>query len=86
MSQERWKKIEEIFNKALILPVEQRTSFIARKSAGDIELCNEINELVSEAESDEKLLDDSIFTFCRQLIRTELKLGSAVFDENTYPF
>ncbi len=86
MNQERWQKMGETFNKNLILPVEQRTLPIDRRWAGDIELGDEINELVSEAESAGKLSSDLIFTLCRRLIKTALKLDSVILDENNRPF
>ncbi|MDQ3322887.1 MAG: hypothetical protein M3525_10740 [Acidobacteriota bacterium] len=81
MKAEHWQKIEEIFNEALILPIEQRTLFIAQKSAGDIELNDEINALVSEIERDDKFLNDSVFTLCARLAKSEPEiLRAAVFN------
>ena len=84
MLAERWQKIEQILNEALVLPENQRTSFIAQESAGDLKLCNEVLSLVAEIESDENFLDDSVFTLGTQLIKQELKtvLTQSDFDSH----
>jgi hypothetical protein len=84
MQAKRWQKIEQIFNEALVLPENQRTSFIAEESAGDIELSNEVLSLVAEIERDEDFLDDSVFTVGTELIKQELKtvLTQSGFDSH----
>jgi hypothetical protein len=81
MKLERWQKIEEIFNEALILPIDQRTSFITQKSAGDVELDNEINALILEAETESDFLIDSVFAMCNKLIKSELKICDLMFEK-----
>ncbi len=81
MQAKRWQKIEQIFNEALVLPENQRTSFIAEESDGDVELSNEILSLVAEFEIDEKFLSDPIFTLGTELIKQELK---TVFSQSDF--
>ncbi len=73
MQAERWQKIEQIFNEALVLPENQRTSFIVKKSAGDVELSNQVLSLVAKDEMDENFLGDSVLTLGTRLIKQELK-------------
>ncbi len=84
MQAKRWQKIEQIFNEALVLPENQRTSFIAEESAGDIELSNEVLSLVAEIERDEDFLDDSVFTVGTELIKQELKTVLTQSDFGSY--
>ncbi len=84
MQATRWQKLEQIFNEALVLPIDQRKSFIVQKSAGDPKLSNEILSLVEEIEKDDNFLDDSVFGLGTQLIKKELNtvLTQSDFDSH----
>jgi hypothetical protein len=84
MQATRWQKVEQIFNEALVLPENQRTSFIVQKSDGDVELSNEVLSLIAEIERDEKFLDDSVFTLGTELVKQELKTVLTQSDFGSY--
>jgi hypothetical protein len=84
MQATRWQKVEQIFNEALVLPENQRTSFIVQKSDDDVELSNEVLSLIAEIERDEKFLDDSVFTLGTELVKQELKTVLTQSDFGSY--
>ncbi len=84
MQATRWQKVEQIFNEALVLPENQRTSFIVQKSDGDVELSNEVLSLIAEFEVDEKFLSDPIFNLGTQLINRESHLLLTQSDFGSY--
>jgi serine/threonine protein kinase len=51
MTPERWKRIDELCHAALERPEQQRAAFIAQECAGDDELREEVEELVSRGGS-----------------------------------
>jgi len=84
MQATRWQKVEQIFNEALVLPENQKTSFIVQKSDGDVELSNEVLSLIAEIERDENFLDDSVFTLGTELVKQELKTVLTQSDFGSY--
>jgi hypothetical protein len=50
MDQQRWKRIKDIFNAALEVPLSERNEFIRTASDGDLELESEILRLLQADE------------------------------------
>lgn len=60
MDKEQWKKISRIFDIALTLPQNQRTTYIEHLCENDPKLQNEINELLEAMEDSDQLLEDHL--------------------------
>jgi serine/threonine protein kinase len=60
MTPELWHRLKPLFNAALELPVEERTSFMDEACAGDIELHRHLVQLVESAQEDTGALDAPI--------------------------
>jgi eukaryotic-like serine/threonine-protein kinase len=72
MTPERWKKIEEIFSQAIELPKPERTAFLQKTCADDLELLNELQSLL-EQDHTGTLLGTVISHAAGSLSETELK-------------
>lgn len=69
MQDNRWHKIEEIFEQAVTLDSENRRQFIEQNGALDEELKSELISLLeNHEESGDFLLDDSIFPLGLKLL------------------
>lgn len=60
MDKNRWKKLSHIFDLALTLPKERRTTYIRNLCAGDPELQQEVDSLLASIEESDKMLDDHL--------------------------
>jgi eukaryotic-like serine/threonine-protein kinase len=72
MTPERWKRIEEIFSQAIELPRPERTAFLEKTCADDLELLNELQSLL-EQDHTGTLLGTVISHAAGSLSETELK-------------
>jgi Tol biopolymer transport system component len=57
MSDDRWRRIEELYHTALGLPPEQRAAFLADTSGGDSELRGEVESLLAQHNSKDSVFD-----------------------------
>lgn len=57
MTTERWRRIEELFEKALEFPAEERNRFLDQECNGDIALRQELDSLLSCDEPEQRLID-----------------------------
>lgn len=61
MDQERWKQVEELFNRSLDLPSGQRRSFVESNAGGDAEVIREVCSLLdSDEHASTEILKDSV--------------------------
>lgn len=60
MDKQLWKKVSRIFDLALTLPQERRTTYIKNLCADDSELQQEINELLNSVEESDRMLEDHL--------------------------
>jgi len=65
MNSLRWQEIEELFNQALALPLDERTSFLTSTCGDDAALRAEIDSLLSEVDQPDLFLSESNFTMKR---------------------
>jgi serine/threonine protein kinase/Tfp pilus assembly protein PilF len=72
MTPERWKKIEEIFSQAIELPKSERTGFLQKTCAEDLELLNELQSLLEQDQTG-TLLGTVISHAAGSLSEAELK-------------
>ena len=71
MQTDRWQKIEEIFNRAVVLPAAQRTEFITAACNGDESLRQEVLELLEADTAEENPLDEDVFTLALECLEHE---------------
>src|SRR5260370_15619647 len=57
MSDDRWRRIEELYHTALGLPPDQRGAFLADRSGGDAELNREVESLLARHNSNDSVFD-----------------------------
>lgn len=62
MLEERWKKIESLFNQAVELPEEDWEIFLQNNCGKDLEIVREVRELLSEDEKGNNFLEEPILT------------------------
>ena len=72
MLDDKWLKIEKIFNDAVLLPTGEQPAFIAESCGDDIEMCEELNRMIAEDANRNNLLELPIFTLGLQLLGTDL--------------
>jgi eukaryotic-like serine/threonine-protein kinase len=68
MLENRWQQIEEIFNRAAVLPVAERQTFVENICEEDEELCREILLLISSDNLETSFLDEPVFSLGVQLL------------------
>lgn len=61
MSQPNWQRVQEIFEKALALPVSERDAFVKQAAAGDAEVEQKVLSLLAAHDSSHDILESSIF-------------------------
>ena len=60
MPDERWQKIEEIFEIAVELPADERESYLERECGGDAELRREVEQLISADKDAEEFIEEPL--------------------------
>ena len=71
MQKNRWQKVEEIFNRAAVLPLAERREFIEDACGDDEELCREVLNLVEADSAEENFLDAPVFSLGAQLLEAD---------------
>lgn len=84
MKEDWWSRIEEIFNKAIILPKKQRYEFIESLCISDIQLRDEILALLSEDELEDVSISNSPFNLGTKLNDEKFKDFHNGFDFGHY--
>lgn len=59
MKADRWQKIEQIFNAAILRKQEERASFVQQSCAGDDALYDDVEALLSSYEQDDSFFEES---------------------------
>jgi serine/threonine protein kinase/Tfp pilus assembly protein PilF len=68
MQKKRWQQIEEIFNRAAVLPAAERRKFIEDLCRADEDLCREVLALVEADDEDAGFLDEPVFSLGARLL------------------
>lgn len=71
MQENRWLKIEEIFNGAIALPMAERQSFVKSQCRDDEELSREIILLVDSDGDENNFLNEPVFSLGAQLLEND---------------
>ncbi len=71
MQENRWQKIEEIFNRAAVLPMAERRTFIEDVCREDEELCREVLLLIENDSTENGFLDESVFNLGAELLEND---------------
>jgi TolB-like protein/Flp pilus assembly protein TadD/tRNA A-37 threonylcarbamoyl transferase component Bud32 len=75
MTPERWRKVEEIFQEALDLSPEERTSYVIEACGNDTSLRRDVESLLTQHDSAGELLEESIYG------NTEMGMLNSFVDE-----
>src|ERR1700693_1562549 len=57
MSDDRWRRVEELYHTALGLPPDRRAAFLKDQSGGDAELHREVESLLARHNSKDSVFD-----------------------------
>lgn len=68
MEEEKWNKIEQIFNQAVLLPASRRNSFVENHCNGDAVLRAEITSLLGADQESDEILEQTVFPLVAQLL------------------
>lgn len=71
MRKEQWRKIEEIFERAITLPPSERRRAVEQACGADEELLRDVWQLVKADADEENFLDEGVFTFGLKVLRDE---------------
>jgi serine/threonine protein kinase len=81
MTPERWQQVDEIFQTAIELTMEERPAFVARACVGDEELRREVESLMTADEQGLNLVEESALQVAASLLTTiepELAAGQSL--------
>jgi eukaryotic-like serine/threonine-protein kinase len=81
MTPERWQQVKAIFNSAIAHQPEERSLFLSEACAGDEELRNEVESLISSHEQSGEFIDEPAFHAAASLLageRVELESGKTI--------
>jgi serine/threonine protein kinase len=81
MKATRWKTVEEVFNKSVILPPEERQTYVSTACGGDSDLIEEVLSLLAESEKNDNFLSDPVFDIGAQILALEY---AGLFDEPNF--
>ncbi|MEJ7863295.1 MAG: protein kinase [Pyrinomonadaceae bacterium] len=79
MQVDRWENIEQIFNVAVALPPAERIKYLPSACAGDIELLEEIDSMLTEDSIHEDFLSESVFALGAKLLEYDELLEKCDF-------
>ncbi len=68
MQENQWQKIEEIFNRAVALPLAERQRFVEEICRDDAELCREILLLINADDAENVFFDEPVFALGAQIL------------------
>ncbi|HMJ25048.1 MAG TPA: serine/threonine-protein kinase, partial [Pyrinomonadaceae bacterium] len=68
MNTHRWQRIEELFNAALALPLDEREPFLITACTDDHNLRSEVDSLLNEVDQPSELLSQPAFTLGARLL------------------
>lgn len=81
MSPDRWQQIEAVFQEALDLSEDARSSYLSEKCNGDDELRSEVERLLSDLDSAEGFIERPVWTDSQFLNSSAKKVISESLDE-----
>lgn len=71
MQKNRWQQIEEIFNRAAVLPAAEKRKFIEDVCREDADLCREVLLLIETDEAENSFLNEPVFSLGAQLLEND---------------
>jgi pSer/pThr/pTyr-binding forkhead associated (FHA) protein len=81
MNQERWKRIDDIYNKAMDLQPGRREAFVNEACAGNEELLDQINRLLESSDQESGFLDSPAIEIAAKAIANDREAN--LFGETT---
>jgi eukaryotic-like serine/threonine-protein kinase len=67
MSDDRWRRVEEVFHDAVSLPPAERSAFLGKACAGDSELRREVESLLANDDPEGHILEAAVSAAVEQL-------------------
>ncbi|MDQ3710778.1 MAG: serine/threonine-protein kinase [Acidobacteriota bacterium] len=64
----RWEQIEQVFNEAILMPVNKRKSFVEQLCGADDDLSFEVISLLEADNQSDEILEQSVFPLVAQLL------------------
>ncbi len=71
MRENRWQQIEEVFNRAAVLPVAERQKFIEEVCQDDTELCREVLVLIESDGQENSFLNEPVFLLGAEILEND---------------
>ncbi|MCY7375863.1 MAG: protein kinase [Pyrinomonadaceae bacterium] len=71
MQENRWQQIEELFNRAAVLPVAERRKFIEDLCQDDEKLCCEISLLIESDSAENGFLNEPVFSLGAEILEND---------------
>lgn len=71
MQPEVWKRVEHIFNGAVLLPSEEQIAYVEEKTGDEANVRDTVLRLLSNDNRNDEFLDNPVFTFGAQILAAE---------------
>ncbi|HEX8638810.1 MAG TPA: serine/threonine-protein kinase [Pyrinomonadaceae bacterium] len=81
MEDSRWKTVERVFNKSVLLPPEKREEYVFSACGADAALAEDVLTLLAETEKNENFLSEPLFEIGAQILASEFV---GLFDEPNF--
>lgn len=81
MEDSRWKTVERVFNKSVLLPPEKREEYVFSACGNDAALVEDVLTLLAETEKSENFLSEPLFEIGAQILASEFV---GLFDEPNF--
>lgn len=78
ISNERWAKIQRIFDEAMELPIGERTAYVSENCEGDDGLRSQIEALMLAADSEEDLVSELVRSASHKLVDEQTRLRQPI--------
>jgi serine/threonine protein kinase/Tfp pilus assembly protein PilF len=71
MQENRWQKIEELFNRAAVLPERERQRFVEDACKEDEEICREVLLLIDSDSREDSFLNEPVFNLGAEILEND---------------
>ncbi|WP_085296750.1 serine/threonine-protein kinase [Cognaticolwellia mytili] len=78
MTPEKWQELQQVFEQALALPLNERQAFLKNYCQGDATLLDELTRMIAQANNDKSSLTQIIEQTVEQVLETQLLTGKTL--------
>src|SRR5689334_16937325 len=78
LTEDRWRRIEDLFHRALALPEDARAAMVEREAGADREMRRQIEEMLGHAAGASELLSRTVSSVARQAAAPAAWIGCRV--------